>query len=387
MTKLILHVGLGKTGTTAFQDAIRDSFDPLRKAGFLCAGPRLKFAVPEGEELEAQYLAGEPEHLAMALTSLEKAAVSTPGITTAIWSNETIGMAPDLPAVVQTIKRFIDNSSVFETLEVAICLRRQDEWAESAYRQWGLKHKMMDARGIETPEAWLDRSWGALDFLGQYRIWSTLGADRIRLMTYDDMRDAGGSVPFLCAEFGIPVDLLPAEAMGESNVSLGPAQSYMNAIFNGSHEGPVRPIEFAKFLADYDLPELDTANSAFLSNEIRQTILDRCEPDNDTLAQEALGREHLFESKPIGGESLYKNGAEDALIYLCEIVATHREALIEKQAELNDKQHQINRLSGRLTYEAEHLANVAARLRDMEKPGYLFRKIKRRLKAKFGRGS
>lgn len=349
MTKLILHVGLGKTGTTAFQDAIRDSFDSLKEAGFLCAGPRLRFAVPAEDELEAQFHAGEPEYLPAALSALEKAAANAPEVSTVIWSNETIGMAPDLTAVVGIIKRFIDQTQIFDQVEIAMCLRRQDEWAESAYRQWGLKHKMIEARGIETPEAWLERSWDALDYLSQYRIWSTLGANRIRVMTYDAMRDAGGSVPYLCAEFGILSDLLPPDAMGKSNVSLGPAQSYMNALFNGSHDEAVRPVEFAKLLADYELPELDNAESVFVSSALRQTILDRCQADNDTLGREVLGRDHMFDDTPVGGQNVYVNGTEDALIYLSKIVST--------------------------------------RLRDMEKPGYLFRKFKRPLKAKFGRGS
>ncbi|WP_424941105.1 hypothetical protein [Aliiroseovarius sp. S253] len=364
MTKLILHVGLGKTGTTAFQDAIRDSFEPLREAGFLCAGPRLKFAVPEGEELEAQYLAGEPEHLASALASLEKAAASNPDVTTVIWSNETIGMAPDLPAVVQVIERFIDNSSLFKSLEIAICLRRQDDWVESAYRQWGLKHKMMQSRGIEAPEDWLDRNWDALDYLGLYRIWAALGADRIRVLTYDDMRKAGGSVPFLCKVFEIPSNLILTEAMGEKNVSLGPAQSYLNALHNGTHEGPVRPVEFGKVFQAYDLPELDDKNSSFVSTELRQKVLDRCVADNDELAKLALGRDKLFGDFPVGGGTLYKNGNQDALFYLSRIVG--------------EQQKLIDDLSDQLTN--EH----ARRLRDLERPFYQLRKLRRRLREKFG---
>ncbi|MCK0141037.1 hypothetical protein [Aliiroseovarius sp. F20344] len=399
MAKLILHVGLGKTGTTAFQDAIRESSEPLKEAGYLCAGPRLKFAVPKDEELEAQYLAGEAEHLAKALRSLEKVAANSPDISTIVWSNETMGMAPDLPAVVDVIAQFIDETSVFEALEVAICFRRQDEWAESAYRQWSLKHKMMQPRGIESPEAWLERSWQSMDYLGQYQAWAKLGADRIRVMTYDEMREAGGSVPFLCTAFGLPVDLITEDIHGKKHVSLGPAQSYLNALFNSSYDGPVRPIEFAGVFEACELPELDEKGSCFLSAELRQTILDRCQPDNDALAKQVFGREHLFSDAPVGGQVLYANGQSDTMLYLCRIVGIQQQILDRQQqtvarqqqildrqtVELNEKKHQVNRLTGRLNHEAEHLASVAARLRDMEKPGYLYRKIKRRLKAKFGR--
>jgi hypothetical protein len=376
MTKLILHVGLGKTGTTAFQDAMRDGFDVLLDAGFLCAGPRLKFAVPEEEELEVQYFAREPEHLAKALKALEKATLATPEVSTVVWSNEAIGMAPNLPDVIDVIDHFIKGTKAFDEVEIAICFRRQDEWVESAYRQWGLKHKTSETRGVEAPESWLERNWHALDYLGQYRAWSKLGGGHVRAMTYDAMRDAGGSVPYLFTQFGLPIDLIPAEVVHEKNVSLGPAQSYLNALHNGTESGPVRPVEFARLLEDCNLPEMDDRNSSFISADLRQTILDRFTSDNAALAQQALGREQLFSDAPVGGQVLYENGPTDALYYLSRIAGEHHKALCEVQT-----------LRAQLEHEAEHLANVAARLRDMEQPGYLFRKIKRRLKARFGRGS
>ena len=364
MTKLILHVGLGKTGTTAFQDAMRDGYDALLEAGFICAGSRLKFAVPEEEELEAQYHARDPELLAAALQSLEKAALSAPDVSTVVWSNEAIGMAPNLSDVIDVIDQFIKDSKSFDVVEIAICFRRQDDWVESAYRQWGLKHKTSETRGIEAPEAWLDRSWHALDYLGQYRAWSKLGGDRIRIMTYDAMRNAGGSVPYLYTQFGLPVELIPAEAAHEKNVSLGPAQSYLNALHNGTHEGPVRPVEFGKVFEAFDLPELDDKNSSFVSTELRQKVLDRCAADNAELAKLALGRDALFGDFPVGGGVLYESGNQDALFYLSRIVG-------EQQKLIDDLSHQLTN---------EH----ARRLRDLERPFYQLRKLRRRLRAKFG---
>lgn len=364
MTKLILHVGLGKTGTTAFQDAMRDSYDALLEAGFLCAGPRLKFAVPEEEELEAQYFAREPEHLGKALKSLEKAALAAPELSTVVWSNEAIGMAPNLTEVIDVIDQFIKCTQAFDAVEIAICFRRQDEWVESAYRQWGLKHKTSETRGIETPEAWLERNWHALDYLGQYRAWSKLGANHIRVMTYDAMRDAGGSVPYLFAQFGLPSELIPAEDAHEKNVSLGPAQSYLNALHNGTEDGPVRPVEFGKVFQAFDLPELDDKKSSFVSTELRQKVLDRCAQDNVALAKLALSRDALFDDFPVGGGTLYENGNQDALFYLSRIVG--------------EQQKLIDDLSDQLTN--EHVR----RLRDLERPFYQLRKLRRRLRAKFG---
>lgn len=364
MTKLILHVGLGKTGTTAFQDALRDGYEALLEAGFLCAGPRLKFAVPEEEELEAQYLAREKEHLARALQSLEKAALAAPELSTVVWSNEAIGMAPNLPDIIDVIDQFIQNTTVFDTVEIAICFRRQDEWVESAYRQWGLKHKTSLERGIETPENWLERNWFALDYLGQYRAWSTLDGARIRVMTYDAMREAGGSVPYLFAQFGLPTDAVPDVETRVKNVSLGPAQSYLNALHNGTEEGPVRPIEFGKVFEAIDLPELGDKNSSFVSTEVRQKVLDRCAADNATLAELALGRDALFDESPVGGDVLYDSGTQDALFYLSRIVGAQQNMIDDLTRELNE----------------EH----ARRLRDLERPFYQLRKLRRRLRVKFG---
>ena len=141
--KLILHVGAGKTGTTSIQKMLNNGRSQLGALGVHYLGLMLEHA-PQHFQWQRPttvnqdfHSLGHADAVAQLLVAL-KAAVQqaqASDVHTLIWSNESL---------------FDRNSQVLDALSqlqdaldvtILVYIRRHDSWAQSAYIQWGLKHK------------------------------------------------------------------------------------------------------------------------------------------------------------------------------------------------------------------------------------------------------
>lgn len=312
--KLTLHIGMGKTGTTALQTFLSDPGGLPEDIGLLHPGVCLR-KLQSDFVLASQGEVAQTQKLRAALQALEAAALARPGTKTVFWFNESLSSVRPRERMVAEIGAFFAQSKVFDELEIIVVLRRQDEWIESAYRQWGLRHKQHHRREIITSSEFLERSEGSLDYLALYRAWAELGPDVVRVISYDDLREAGGIVRYFARDLGIEWrdDFARFDEIHES---LGPSLCYFNAVLNRGFVGPALPRPFKRLLKRYDLPELSAADVGFFPTEEREEILARYVDDNRKLARLALGREALFADRPVKQVKRYATGMEDVLTYL-----------------------------------------------------------------------
>ncbi|GHE20546.1 hypothetical protein [Halomonas urumqiensis] len=144
--KLIIHVGMGKTGSSSIQKTLRMARPQLKEAGILYLGLMLEHTKLSGN-LSWHQVSGWRDYLKehakgsdIANRQLSDAfaeldAYLPESIHTLVWSNESLFDSIQLvrPAL-QAISQHMD-------IQVVGYIRRPDTWITSAYLQWGIKHK------------------------------------------------------------------------------------------------------------------------------------------------------------------------------------------------------------------------------------------------------
>lgn len=320
---------MGKTGTSAVQAFLNNEGALLAQNGLFDAGMRLhKFE--SGAPMPGQNSPDQPARHREGLAMLAEEAAKLKGIKTVVWSNEAIAMSPRTAKIAERTYNWYKGQKTFDEIEIVLVFRRQDDWIESAYRQWGLKHKFQQERSILSVEDYLPRDEGKLDYYAIYKAWCILGQENVKVISFDDARALpGGVVEAYAGMLGVPwTDELAAE-YGKVYASLGPSLSYFNAVYNSGYVGSVLPPEFKSMITDYKLPELSPKNVGFVSTETRQRLLDANRESNRMVAREALGREELFDDRPVKEIEVYKTGERDVLTYLTMINKIQHDRLRE----------------------------------------------------------
>ena len=142
--RLIIHAGLGKSGSSAIQKFCRDHPDVLRAAGALYLGMYLERAAKSERDFTSpddlqQALEDDPEIEARLIALLTSKIGSRPGVQTFVWSHIALAMHADrLGRVIAALQGVCD-------VEVILYFRHQASWLVSAYQQWGVKHKRTPA--------------------------------------------------------------------------------------------------------------------------------------------------------------------------------------------------------------------------------------------------
>lgn len=333
---LTIHVGMGKTGTSALQKFLREETDYLAARGIHYAGERVDRLTGYGG-IPKNTSVSTPEHVSIALGEMARFAAERDDISRVVWSNEVLAQSLNAAETSAVIGAFAAQTDVFDAIEIVLVFRRQDEWFESAYRQWGLKHKLQEGHHNMTPEAFLDAKDHQFDYLGIYETWSAVASTQVHL--YDDLRAAGGIVQYFCGIWGLePLDAF--EKYNSIHGSLGPSQVNFVALYNRIHDERVRDFQLGKMMRQYDLPELSDKGEATVPQSLREQALLARVIDNATLAQK-LGREQLFHEEPVSKPVSYDNTVEDALSYLIHICR-------EQSGEIQRLRNRLNRLEKRL---------------------------------------
>lgn len=141
--RLIVHIGNGKTGTSAVQYFLGENRQALRDKGVLYCGLAFEHCkLPDmgwSEAIKgAAFLSRPAPQIAAPLASVLDQLVThceENGFHSAIWSNESLFVAPDKAA--QALNRIAERAEIV----LVAYIRRQDRWAVSAYKQWGIRHK------------------------------------------------------------------------------------------------------------------------------------------------------------------------------------------------------------------------------------------------------
>lgn len=340
--KLTLHVGMGKTGTSAIQRFLNQEKLDLAEAGIFNTGNRF-------QNLKSNFLfkkQGEITNtnlLKEGLQALSDTAKNLHNISHIVWSNESLSMSRNYENLIEEISRSILEAGVFDEVTVILAFRRQDDWLESAYRQWGLKHKTHAGRRILSIEEYTKSIEPYLDYLSIYRAWSNLGTTPVIVADFGDIVQHGGMVRFMADYLSLPWKESYSQ-YDQVHSSLGPALSFLNATYNSGFRGKVLPDEFKGIIQDLSLPEISPAKSGFLSRELREGILNRYRADNETLSIAAFGSRSLFQSVVTKETSLYRRGWKDVSRYLTMIAQRQQKEINNLNSELRKEKDRIARI-------------------------------------------
>ena len=187
--RLIIHAGLGKSGSSAIQKFCRDHPDVLRAAGALYLGMYLERAAKSERDFTSpddlqQALEDDPEIEARLIALLTSKIGSRPGVQTFVWSHIALAMHADrLGRVIAALQGVCD-------VEVILYFRHQASWLVSAYQQWGVKHKTNPGPIMPFAE-WLPRAKAhGADYRAVIEQWQdAIGRMRLRVRSYDQTND------------------------------------------------------------------------------------------------------------------------------------------------------------------------------------------------------
>ncbi|MCO5161911.1 MAG: hypothetical protein M9939_12285 [Mesorhizobium sp.] len=280
MLKLVIHIGHGKTGSSSIQKTLlqhtaelskqgikylglmlENASNPHRKAWQRNSGSDQYFDKTSSEEANAQLLE---------VLSEEISALQSEGFSCAIWSNEWLATRGRhvLPALSVLKSRGID-------IEVQCYVRRHDEWAQSAYLQWGVKHKSYEGP-LRDFESWLP-VFGQRDFRfgPSLRSWNDVFGTRLRVFNYDNLGDV--------VEHFLTSNNISDLTVAQDNITPDSIFLAAQAVFNSRSRNRVYPTEFAsisRILRKYDqnntvLPELDKLTPT--EDTLSKLVIDRKE--------------------------------------------------------------------------------------------------------------
>ncbi|MFW6731899.1 MAG: hypothetical protein ACODUE_09240 [Synechococcus sp.] len=243
LKRAIIHVGTGKTGSSAIQELLASSGEQLAGQGVAFLGRMLETHVKLQQLPQASWQknGGWPEWLKHSsattdaflerlneqLNALEKEKIHT-----IILSNEGL---MDHVAVMQPIVAALAERGL--VVDVVAVVRRHYEWAFSAYLQWGLRHKTMPGR-VRTFRQFLKQR--PPRFAASLRAW----------------RDCQGVSDLLLINYSVNPNIVPAffERLGielpedkVENVRVNPAATLLEALilatYNDHRDGVVHPLE------------------------------------------------------------------------------------------------------------------------------------------------
>ena len=235
--ELVVHVGDGKTGTSAIQRMLRESADRLAAAKTAYLGLMFERApvslyswqrarrIEEFHRMPAEQGASELINLLVACTQHARAN----GIERLIWSNESLLRRGG------TAIRALQALPPWVTVTIVAYVRRHDRWARSAYLQWGIRHKTYSGRLLTFREWAAKRS---LALVPKVQPWREAFGDRLRLRNYDAIAD-------VTRDFPMSIGLGDLDLPGaRRNLPPAPAELALRAAFNDMHEGRVAPNRF-----------------------------------------------------------------------------------------------------------------------------------------------
>jgi hypothetical protein len=251
MKSLLIHIGTGKTGSTAIQHALAASTKALQEHGIQYWGLNLEGCDPSARlyPWQKETGTGELQKLSSAEAVkqvrevLDKAFVCLEDGQLAIWSNESIC---ERPAVF--IPAIQDAAAAADVDCTVLCyVRGHRAYVNSAYKQWGVKHKTYPGRILSFLE-WVKSRSQFLSYGRQVAAWDAAFSDRLRLVNYDHVNDVVQNF----------TDYLPAQGIitiPQKRMNVAPTQALLAlyALHNNQFEPPMQPKAVEELLRRYPL--------------------------------------------------------------------------------------------------------------------------------------
>ncbi|SIN98657.1 glycosyltransferase family 2 protein [Vannielia litorea] len=212
--RLVLHLGLHKTGTTFLQHALLSRRDALARARVLlpdtglaqpdAARPR-PGGFPGHQGLLAAHRAGDDT----TWKALYREIIAA-GCTTTVISCENM-LLPTDPARDEVIPALMARLSGFSSVDLVGFGRRADAYAEALYKEWVTDGGRGGARTIE--EFLVDHAAALTDWPALFAPWEAAAGVPVRLADFDAWKAEGGLWKGFCTLAGLPDGLPPPSGL------------------------------------------------------------------------------------------------------------------------------------------------------------------------------
>lgn len=249
---LILHIGTGKTGSTAIQRFLRRQRAELAKHGCYYWGLNLEHA-PNKSKRDWQKPGGIGLIRRMAIDRaitelnevLEEALAQTDEDSKIILSNESIY---EMPLVYQPVIRDLcDNRNI--DVSIVAYARSMPGYIMSAYKQWGVKHKT-NTGPIMSFREWLSSSKSFIAYSDKLLKWEEAFGDNFNVYNYDILANV---VEHFAKQYQLAPEVLIDAAKGRPNSSPDDATLAVYALYNGRFAEPVLPNRIDELLSENDI--------------------------------------------------------------------------------------------------------------------------------------
>lgn len=305
--KLILHIGMGKTGTTAFQSFCDLNRKALMRAGYIYAGRELQNLIIRHpwkgrgikKGINGEELRGKLEFIESVMRSR-----FYKGKKALIWSNEDFSMSHSPDEIIFTLDEYVKYSCVFDNWEVYLVLRRQDQWIESAYKQWALKHKTYSGKRIQTPSEFISSHLHLLDYYELASKWSRSSA-RLHVCSYDSVIKKGGIERYLVERMRLKLSAEELMSIDRVNESMSNEASIIAAIYNSRFEEENYPSELIVLLQKR-LVDNREGRSCFVSYDERSRIYTEYKKDNKRVEGTFFSDNEEFSKLPVDSFQLFE---------------------------------------------------------------------------------
>ena len=231
--KVFLHVGMGKTGTTSIQAALRGGTEELA----LQHVKVVEELVPDVED-KRTYLnilqsadSEEQEEYAKSFASEVKKLSEAKGVETVIVSNEGLfGTVARIEPFLKALKSNLD-------VQVIAFIRHPSDWLPSAYAQWGISHKRNPGKvpTFEVETRRLIHLYKSIDD------WYEIFEDQVTLLPYEPGSD---TVAVFAETAGIELPKAEKRLLTRSE----DAELLMRAFFNDQDKGAALPARFNRIV-------------------------------------------------------------------------------------------------------------------------------------------
>lgn len=292
-TRLWIHIGLPKTGTSAVQASFKQSRTALQAVGLIypvageLGGGHAKLAWP--------LLGEQRQSMADVLERIDSAGCH------ALWSELAAEVAQHSASDVLISSEYFSEVDPSELAKVArlVCddvrilvyLRRQDELVESGYNQ-GIKAGLVSER-FHTPGYLAEYDYSLV--LGRWR--AVFGSDNVVPRLYGGGAMRNGVVQDVAETLSLDLTLLRG-AEATANPKMHPSLLEFQRIANSmglADNGLIGTLE-------RELVGLDEVVGGFFSSEERRKILEPYAESNRKVAREYFHRDDMLFDPPVAGD-------------------------------------------------------------------------------------
>ena len=281
--KLVMHIGMGKTGTTSIQRALAANQRALADQRAAYLGMWFDMLDPSFTGLMGQrrFVAGDAEQMrrhADNLLAILARRAEEEGIDTFVYSNEAM-----FPAV-RAVTPFVAALQERLDLQLVAYLRDPHGWLPSAYTQWGIRHK-----GHAGPvQPFAERARTLVEAYEDIRPWVEGFPDALTVRRFDRGTDVVADFAEVAGLSLPPPDRRHLERDE-------PVETMLRAEFNSLYPGEVLPDRFNRVVINTDrrrVPTVEQIADLCLRHDGLEEVVDE-KRDLFEFVRETLGLDFL----------------------------------------------------------------------------------------------